>query len=89
MFRFAGNDERIGVAISRMAACLATALERILNAQLPLRPLVDKKILVAVDAEARDLLPHLKACCVQRCFHALKLSPVSHCLGRAEEEVSQ
>ena len=65
--RFAGNPKRRGVAISRLACVVGTAIARLLDVHHPMHVYLDRTKFADVLTEARDLAPHLKAAfCVFR-----------------------
>ena len=56
---FAGDDWRVGMATSRLAQMLVTAIGRLGSSRI--RSWLDAQKIAAVDQEAEVLLPHLKA----------------------------
>ena len=65
--RFAGDEDRCGVAISRMAQIVFTAVARLVDEKNPVRRFLDKKECAAAFAEAAKLRPHLQARCLLCC----------------------
>ena len=59
--RFAGDDKRVGVATSRLALTLSTSILRLQEPTHPIHSYADKSKWTPVEAEAKTLLPHLKA----------------------------
>ena len=56
---FAGDDWRVGMATSRLAQMLVTAIGRLGSSRI--RSWLDAQKIAAVDQESEVLLPHLKA----------------------------
>ena len=66
-FGFAGDTDRQGVGISRLAQHMAMVCDRIIDPLNPLKPLLDQGKFVHVEVEAKKMLVHFKA----RCAHAV------------------
>ena len=60
-FGFAGDPDRQGVGISRLAQHMAMVCNRILANGNPLMALLDLAKFAKVTVEARKMLPHFKA----------------------------
>ena len=57
--RFAGDDKRVGVATSRLAQILTTAIQRLETTGI--KSFIDANKLAEVAKEAAPLVPHLQA----------------------------